>query len=141
MKLWLDDERNPLTYGDGWDCTAAYCIPTHALKVLQQYGRDGWVWVQTVEDAKRIMLSTHISVLSCDNDLGDNVPEGYTLLDWLEERAFLDPHFDIPDNIFFHSANEGRRPGAEAAIAKIEKFRGEIDNVKFKSLCSKCPAM
>lgn len=119
MKLWLDDLRNPLTYGEG------FIISTRALDVLNQYGRDGWIWVKTVEEAKEVLLREHISVLSCDNDLGTDIPEGHILLNWLEERAFLDPHCDIPDNIYFHSANEAKHEAAAYAIANIEKFRGK----------------
>jgi len=125
MKLWLDDERNPMTYGLNFTVSAR----TRALDVLYQYGRDGWIWVETVEQAKQIILREHISVLSCDNDLGDNIPEGHTLLNWLEEQAFLDPHFDIPDNIHFHSANDARRESAEQAIVNINKFRGKSGNL------------
>lgn len=120
MKLWLDDLRNPLTYGEGFE------FATRALDVLTEYGREGWIWVQTVEEAKQLLLRESFSVLSCDNDLGEDIQEGYTLLNWLEEQAFADPHFAIPDTIYFHSANDARRPGAEQAIININRFRGKI---------------
>lgn len=120
MKLWLDDLRDPLIYGERFTNT------TRALDVLNAYGRDGWIWVKTVEDAKQVILREHISVLSCDNDLGEDIPEGHFLLNWLEEQAFLDPHFDVPDNIYFHSDNEACHEAAAYAIANINKFRGRI---------------
>lgn len=120
MKLWLDDLRNPLTYGEG------FLAHTRASDILNQYGREGWLWVKTIEEAKPVLLREHISVLSCDNDLGHEIPEGHLLLNWLEEQVFYDPHFDVPDNIHFHSANDGRRAEAEQAIVNINKFRGKI---------------
>lgn len=117
MKLWLDDLRNPLVYGE------RFTAVTRALDVLNKYGRDGWIWVKTVEEAKQILLAEKILILSCDNDLGDNIPEGHILLNWLEERAFVGANTNIPDDIYFHSANDARRPAAEQTINNIKRFK------------------
>lgn len=46
----------------------------------------------------------NIEFLSLDNDLGEGLLEGYKVLDWLEEKYFVD-NFILPRYILVHSAN------------------------------------
>ncbi len=112
-KVWLDDERDPMIYGEG------FAIPDRATKILLKYGRDGWTWVKTVADGKAALANGGVSVLSCDNDLGTK-EEGYMLLNWLEEKAFTEPGFPIPKYIYVHSHN----------IDRIAPMQQTIDNIK-----------
>ena len=77
MNLWLDDERNPRDYDFPQD----------------------WVWVKTVEEAKRWISMGKIEIASLDNDLGEGQEEGRRLVLWMAE-------FEIwPKEVRIHSAN------------------------------------
>lgn len=118
MKLWLDDERDPMTYGENFN------VLDQATKILLLYGRAGWTWVKTVEDAKKVIENGNVSVLSCDNDLGTK-QEGYQLLNWLEEKAATEPNFPIPEHIYVHSHNVDRVGPMQQAINSIKRFRNK----------------
>ncbi len=121
MNVWLDDTRNPLTYGEGFN------VADKATSILQKYGRDVWTWVKTVQEAKAILKKGGVSILSCDNDLGAGLEEGYTLLNWLEEKAATDPNFPIPDHIYAHTHNIDRQGPMQRAIENIKRFKsGQI---------------
>ncbi len=47
LNLWLDDIRDPL-----------------------DYGKEGWTWVKTVEEAKSLLLGGEVENASLDHDLG-----------------------------------------------------------------------
>jgi hypothetical protein len=115
MKLWLDDLRDPMTFGE------RFTVPNRALKVLLSHGRNGWVWVKTVPEAKAILEHGNVTVLSCDNDLGSGLAEGYTLLDWLEEKAF-EKAFPIPEHIYVHSDDMAQLGPMQMAIDNIKRF-------------------
>lgn len=117
MKLWLDDDRDPLTYGESFN------VPDKATRILIAYGRNGWVWVKNVEDAKAILNQGNVDTLSCDNDLGAGLAEGYTLLNWLEEKAATEPSFHIPEHIYVHSHNADRKGPMQQTIDNIKKFK------------------
>ena len=116
MKLWLDDLRDPLTFGAG------FVVPNRAVRVLMKHGRDGWIWVKTVPEAKAILEKGGIDVLSCDNDLGSGLQEGYQLLDWLEEKAF-EGSFPIPEHIYVHSDDMAKLEPMQQTIHNIRRFQ------------------
>jgi hypothetical protein len=117
-KLWLDDERDPMTYGE------SFKVPDNATKILLKFGRNGWTWVKTVAEAKKVLEGGNVSILSCDNDLGVK-EEGYQLLNWLEEKAATEPDFPIPEHIFVHSHNIDRIAPMQQTIDSIKRFRGK----------------
>lgn len=82
----------------------------------------GWVRAYTVAEAQKLLLTRTASHLSCDNDLGEGEPEGYTLLDWLEQLVHDDTTFPIPI-IMVHSANAARAPAMRQVAAKLEALR------------------
>lgn len=82
MKLWLDDIR-PAPDGWTWCKTMGELMPH--LETLKAGGSD----------------VTHISL---DNDLGTGEPEGYTVLDALEQWQAEHPEMCMPE-IDVHSAN------------------------------------
>ena len=45
-----------------------------------------WVRAATAAEAIRLLSTGQVAEISFDNDLGDGVPEGHTVLDWIEER-------------------------------------------------------
>lgn len=47
---------------------------------------NSWLLVKTVEDAKSLLLTGQVDMLSLDNDLGPGQPEGYTLVLWMAEN-------------------------------------------------------
>lgn len=95
MKIYMDDER-----------------PTP----------EGWTRTYNVEDTLRMLGTCKVTHLSLDNDLGEGLPEGYTVLDRLEEWVYDDPTFPIPI-ITIHSANAGRTPSMRQVAAKLELIR------------------
>jgi len=117
IKVWMDDYRDPKTYDGDWE--RPY---DRASKVLWKYGRD-WVWVKTVEEAKEVLAKGNIEVLSCDNSLGMGFAEGYTLLDWLEEKAATNPVFPIPTHLYVHSSDSNRVSSMQATITNIQRFQ------------------
>lgn len=82
---------------------------------------EGWRRCSTVEETISVLKSSgaYIDTLSLDNDLGENIPEGYKVLDWLEETIFNDPAFPLPDRIVVHSANPVARKRMETVINKL----------------------
>jgi len=79
----------------------------------------GWELVSTVEEAKILLILNkgNVTHLSVDNDLGENTPEGYTLIEWLCEEWFLNQVDYWPKNIVIHSQNAVRRECMLAYIA------------------------
>ena len=80
MKIYLDDER---------------VTP------------DGWHRTYTVRDTIALLETRTVIELSLDNDLGNNKPQGFTVLDWLEQMVYDDSTFPIPI-VTIHSANPVR---------------------------------
>lgn len=119
MKLWLDDLRDPLIFGEHFP------TPNRAVKVLNKHGRDGWTWVKNIEEAQIILEKGGVVVLSCDNDLGEGLCEGYKLLDWLEEKAFNYPDFPIPQYIYVHSDDMAKLGSMQQTIDNIFVFRAK----------------
>lgn len=95
MKVFLDDERMPSqVYGDGAD--------------------DEWVIVRHPDEVKRLLKNEHVSHLSLDNDLGDGIPEGHTVVRWMIENNIWPT-----DECWVHSQNWIRRPNM---IADIKRY-------------------
>jgi hypothetical protein len=117
--VFLDDVRDPITYGE------SFKVKDRAAKILEMYGRNNWIWVKTIEAAKPILERGGVDTLSCDNDLGDGIKEGHELLNWLEEKAFTDPNFPIPDHIYVHSHNIDRIAPMQITIDRIKQIRGK----------------
>jgi hypothetical protein len=83
---------------------------------------EGWHRTYTAAQTILLLKTRLVSELSLDNDLGDDQPEGYTVLDWLEEKVFFDSTFPIPE-IAIHSSNAARQEYMQRAIASIKKIR------------------
>ena len=89
INVWLDDQRNP-----------------------NQWGRKGFVWVKTVNDAVKILNKQDVHIISLDCDLSpkqyvysginyDNMtPTGVDLIRWMIRFK------KIPDYVEIHSAND-----------------------------------
>jgi hypothetical protein len=97
MKIYLDDER--ITPSD-------------------------WLRTYTVAETVKLLETRQVTHLSLDNDLGENQPEGYKVLDWLEETIFYDKTFPMPE-ISIHSANAARVEYMKLAAKNIERIRQE----------------
>jgi hypothetical protein len=94
MKLWLDDVREPP-------------------------GED-WTWVKTVPEAKEILGSQEVSEASLDHDLGEDEPEGRTLVLWMAENDVWPSQEPV-----VHSGNVvGVRTCAEAGTPGTGRLRG-----------------
>jgi hypothetical protein len=102
MKIWLDDVRP---------------------------APEGWLWAKTVPEAKSLIQQAAASfslveAISCDNDLGDDLEEGYLLLDYIEELVYFNKGFWWKKTKFtVHSGNIGRLPYIEGTIKSIEKWQ------------------
>ncbi len=113
--VFLDDERDPLVYG------MTFIVPDRATRILESYGRNSWIWVKTVPEAKALIERGGVNVLSCDNDL-QQPEEGWQLLNWLEEKAATDPIFPIPEHIYVHSHNVDRIGPMQQTINSIKRI-------------------
>jgi len=83
---------------------------------------EGWVRVNTVKELIDLYLMHRevIDVISLDHDLGENVPDGQTFLEWLEERVYTQPANYTPIPVLLiHSANPVGRAEMTATIRKI----------------------
>jgi len=95
IKVWLDDERP---------------APSN------------WHHVKTSTEAIVLLKKETVLEISLDNDLGLDDEEGYDVLKFLEEKAFTDPNFQLPE-IHIHTANPVARQKMQAGIENIRKFR------------------
>ena len=90
MKIFLDDERNPIDWVN-YD--------------------DTWIVAKNCEEFKKIIIQAYhnleeLEVISFDNDLGENEPEGYDCAKWLVNELFVIPEISIssaalPNNVKF----------------------------------------
>lgn len=83
---------------------------------------DGWQHTYTVKDTIHLLETRMVTHLSLDNDLGEGQPEGYKVLDWLEEIVYNDVTFPIPE-ITIHSSNAARVDYMFRALKNIERIR------------------
>lgn len=110
MKLWLDDVREP------W-----------------AFGRCGWTWAKTAQEAIDWLKTGHVEMASFDHDLTpeqtlggiygeireDGCMSGYDVLCWLEQNPQYWPLMGIK----VHSQNAAGRKRMEQVIEKMETRR------------------
>ena len=109
MKLWLDDIREP------W-----------------RYGKYGWTWAKTAEEAINWLSTGAVTEASLDHDLSfkqmeeggvfgkifdDGEATGYTVCLWLE----VHPEFFPKNGVKVHSMNPAGRKRMEQVLEKIKK--------------------
>ena len=78
VRLWLDDERP---------------------------APDGWTWVKDAASAIGHLESGLVTEASLDHDLGSGQASGYDVLAWVEEKAAVDPTFELPEVFIVHTMN------------------------------------
>lgn len=92
---------------------------------------EGWVRAYSVEEAIRLLLTTNVTVLSMDNDLGWNDlidkphPEGRKVLEWIEEMVVTAGF--VPPEIVVHSQNAVAASAMRATIASIQRLSEKDD--------------
>ena len=82
----------------------------------------GWHRTYTVAETIELLRTRTVTHLSLDNDLGDGQPEGYKVLDWLEETIYNDRTFPMP-TVSVHSSNASRVEYMNRALKSIENIR------------------
>jgi hypothetical protein len=82
----------------------------------------GWARTYTVAATIQLLETREVTHLSLDNDLGDGEPEGYKVLDWLEETVYNDSTFPMPE-VYIHSANSTRVEHMQRTLSSIERIR------------------
>lgn len=81
-KLWVDDLRDPKVHVSG-----------------------DWHWAKNSEEAFQELKTNKYSVVSLDNDLGEET-EGIHIFDWIEERLYWkDIDLSNLKTIYVHSSN------------------------------------
>ena len=82
-----------------------------------------WLVVRTAEEAYTAVLASYKNgeeiVLSLDHDLGEDIPTGYDLLNWLEKDIVTDMTFRPNISFLIHSANPVGRENMARAINAI----------------------
>jgi hypothetical protein len=95
------------------------------MRIFMDDTRDtprGWQRTYTVEATIQLLETRMITHLSLDNDLGEGQPEGYKVLDWLEETVYNDSTFPMPE-VTVHSSNASRVEYMHRALRNIERIR------------------
>lgn len=95
------------------------------IKVYMDDAREtpeGWHRTYTVKETITLLQTRTVTHLSLDNDLGENEPEGYKVLDWLEETIYNDSTFPLPE-VTVHSSNLSRVSYMHRALGSIERIR------------------
>ena len=112
VKIWMDDVRPaPNGYTRVYDVDSAIC------EIIRCKKETDFLWKQYImgyierELFERCLKIFTIEEISCDNDLGEGIPEGYKLLDWMEATGQ-----NIPIRI--HSANPVARERMRATIQR-----------------------
>jgi hypothetical protein len=59
--------------------------------------------------------------MSLDHDLGENTPEGYKFLTWLEKKVLRDRVYTSIPEISIHSANPVGKKRMEQTIQSIKR--------------------
>ena len=85
---------------------------------------DGWQHVKTATEAILLLQEQNCATISLDNDLGLPDEEGYDVLKFLEEKAFNDKDFKIPE-IMIHTANPVARQKMKAGLENIQKLKDQ----------------
>jgi len=104
LSVWLDDLRDP---NDPY--------------IQQHFGTTGnEIWVKTIDEAIELINSGDVSSISLDNDLGEGIPEGYKVAEYIEEKAF---NGEVePLEVHVHSANPVRAKDMMSAIENAQRF-------------------
>lgn len=95
------------------------------MRIYMDDARDtphGWQRTFTVEATIQLLETRMVTHLSLDNDLGEGQPEGYKVLDWLEETVYNDMHFPMPE-VTVHSSNAARVEYMNRVLRNIERIR------------------
>lgn len=84
----------------------------------------GWARTHQVDETIGLLVKCQesgevVEVVSLDNDLGADVPEGRKVLDWLEETKHFNPDFILPDKVMVHSANPVARQRMKTVISRL----------------------
>ena len=112
MRLWLDDCR-PAPEGYVWVKRVDEAIfeierHNHNFDACWKHYILGWC---NHEQLERRLEIWRIDEISCDNDLGEDEPEGYKLLDWLEATGRNYP-------IGIHTSNSAARERMRTIIQR-----------------------
>jgi len=112
MKIFLDDERNPNDWV-GYD--------------------DSWIIVRNCKEFKKTIIQAfhdveEIEVISFDNDLGENEPEGYECAKWLVNELFVIP------KILIHTMNTPAGLNIFYLMKNWQKHNNIAQNVKIINL-------
>jgi len=96
IKVWLDDERP---------------------------APKGWVHIDNVPELIKFYEKNYrnITQMSLDHDLGENTPEGYKFLTWLEKKILQDGVYTSIPEIRVHSANPVGKKRMEQTIQSIKR--------------------
>ena len=112
MKIWMDDERPaPDGYIQAYDVDSAIREIIRCKKETDYYWKEYIMGYMDRERFERGFSVFNIEEVSCDNDLGEGVPEGYKLLEWLEATGYKVP-------IRIHSASPVARARMQAIIER-----------------------
>lgn len=82
---------------------------------------DSWTVVRTAKECIFLLENLNFEVLSLDHDLGEDMPTGYDVAVWIEERVAL-MAYQAPE-IRVHSANPVGVKRIRQVIASIERLK------------------
>lgn len=112
IKIWMDDVRPaPAGYTRVYDVDGAISEIIRCKKEIDLLWKRYIMGYMEQELFEKYLAVFNIEEVSCDNDLGEGLPEGYKLLDWLEATGY-----NIP--IHIHSANPVARAKMQAIIER-----------------------
>lgn len=84
---------------------------------------DKWIVTRTAGAAYQAVLENYKAgktiILSLDHDLGEDIPTGYDLLNWLEKDIVTDASFRPDIGFLIHSANPVGKDNMARAIKAI----------------------
>lgn len=82
----------------------------------------GYVRTYTVEQTISLMQEHkgNIGIVSLDNDLGENLKEGYNVAEWLEEQHYIN-NYPLPDKVIAHSMNPIARNRINLIVNRLYK--------------------
>lgn len=80
---------------------------------------EGWTRTYNVQETIDLIKTGQVTHLSLDNDLGSGLPEGWKVMEWLEEEVIQNGFTAIPQRFRFHTDNTVRRDYMKAAARSI----------------------
>lgn len=86
---------------------------------------EGWTRTYTAYETIELLKTGSVKTLSLDNDLGLDQPEGYNVMNWIEEQVFVN-NFVAPEEIIIHSSNTARKSQMEAAIHNVRRHNASL---------------